>query len=67
MSETSTSARSTVPGFWTRLVLAMEAMGESYEERLEQRVSRLEAEVARLSEESEEARGGLALRSGHVK
>ncbi len=65
--ETLTNNRSTVPGFWTRLALAIEAMGESYEERLEQRVSRLETEVARFSQKLEEARGGPALRSGQVK
>lgn len=37
------------PGFWKRLVLALEAASESDEERLERRVNRLEAEVARLS------------------
>lgn len=38
----------TTTGFWQRLAPAREAMGESEEERLEKRVSRLEAEVARL-------------------
>jgi hypothetical protein len=36
-------------GFWARLAFAVEAAGESYEERLEKRVSRLEAEVKRLA------------------
>ncbi|MDB5967994.1 MAG: hypothetical protein JWQ90_444 [Hydrocarboniphaga sp.] len=39
----------TVPGFWTRLALAVEAVGESDAERLEKRIRRLEAEVERLS------------------
>lgn len=49
MSNIHANPQKTVPGFWKRLVLAAEAMSESYEERLEKRVSRLEAEVARLS------------------
>ena len=48
MSNTSATARSIVPGFWTRLRLVLEECGESYEELLERRISRLEAEVERL-------------------
>lgn len=42
--------QTTNPGFWRRLVLAVEAMGESYEEQLEKRVSSLEVAVARLTQ-----------------
>ncbi len=49
MSNIHADPQNTVPGFWTRLALAIEAMSESYEEQLEKRVSRLEAEVGRLS------------------
>lgn len=50
MSNIHANAQKTVPGFWRRLALAIESASESYEERLEKRVGRLEAEVARLSE-----------------
>lgn len=49
MSNMQATQQQAVPGFWTRLALALEAMGESEAERLERRVSRLEAEVVRLS------------------
>ena len=49
MSNMQATRQPAVPGFWTRLALAIEAMGESEEERLEKRISRLEAEVVRLS------------------
>lgn len=49
MSNIHADPQKTVPGFWTGLALAIEAMSESYEEQLEKRVSRLEAEVGRLS------------------
>lgn len=52
MSDTGTKSPGTVPGLWTRLFLALEAMGESYDEQLEERISRLEVAVARLSEKS---------------
>lgn len=48
MSKTITNTRTIVPGFWTRLKLVLEECSESYEERLERRVRRLEAEVERL-------------------
>jgi len=49
MSNIHANSQKAVPGFWKRLALAAEAMSESYEERLEKRVSRLEDELARLS------------------
>lgn len=51
MSNMQADPQQPVPGFWTRLALAIEAMGESESEtdRLEKRVRRLEAEVERLS------------------
>ena len=49
MNHTQASQQQTVPGFWKSLALAIEESGESYEERLEKRVRRLEAEVERLS------------------
>ena len=49
MNNVHANPKKSIPSFWGRLVLAAEAMSESYEERLEKRVSRLEAEVDRLS------------------
>lgn len=49
MSNIQANIQETVPSFWTRLARAIEESGVSYEERLEKRVSWLEAEVARLS------------------
>jgi pimeloyl-ACP methyl ester carboxylesterase len=48
MSDIHAKPQQTVPSFWRRPALAVEAMGESYQERLEKRVSRLCAEVERL-------------------
>lgn len=45
MSDIHAKPQQTVPSFWRRLALAVEAMGESHQERLEKRVSRLDAEV----------------------
>lgn len=50
MNSTHANPQKAEAGFWKRLVLAAKAMCESDEECLERRVSRLEAEVARLSE-----------------
>lgn len=47
---TQANLQRTIPGFWKRLVLAVEAMGESYEEQLEKRVSSLEVAVTRLTQ-----------------
>ena len=47
---TQANLQGTTPGFWKRLVLAVEAMGESYEEQLEKRVRTLEVAVARLTQ-----------------
>lgn len=49
MSNIQANPTKTVPGFWTRLALAFEDISDSYQERLEKRVGRLEAEVERLS------------------
>lgn len=49
MSHTQVSSQKATPGFWKRLALAVETVGVPYEEQLEKRVLRLEAEVARLS------------------
>jgi len=49
MNNVHTNPKKNVPSFWNRLMLAAEAMSESYDERLEKRVSQLEAEVDRLS------------------
>ena len=49
MNIKANSQRTTL-GFWKRLVLAVAAAGESYEERLEKRVSALEVAVARLTQ-----------------
>lgn len=51
MDDVSTKARITAPGFWTRLMLALEQCEESDEEVLEMRVRRLELEVERLIRE----------------
>ena len=45
MTTIETTPRVTVPGFWTRLALAIQEASESYEERLDKRVAWLEAEV----------------------
>ncbi|MGH6644761.1 MAG: hypothetical protein ACRED3_18910 [Bradyrhizobium sp.] len=49
MNNIQAHAQKAVPGFWKRLLLVAEETGESYAERLEKRVGRLEAEVERLS------------------
>ena len=49
MSNMQVNPQNTVPGFWKRLLLAVEEIGESYAEHLEKRVRRLETEVTRLS------------------
>lgn len=49
MSAIRAYPQKTAPGFWKKLLLAVEEMSESYEELLEKRISRLEAEVGRLS------------------
>ena len=48
MSNDNTSPQNSVPGFWTRLCLALDALGESHDGHLERRIKRLEAEVERL-------------------
>jgi hypothetical protein len=40
-------------GFWGRLMLALEDVQETYAERQDKRISRLEAEVRRLQAKSE--------------
>ena len=50
MSNLQTNQQAKAPGFWKRLVLAVEAMGDSYEEQLEKRVRTLEVAVARLTQ-----------------
>jgi len=50
MSNLLVDSKETTSGFWKRLSLAIEAMSESHEEQLENRVSRLEVEVALLAE-----------------
>ena len=57
MSNMQANPQSTTPGFWKRLVLAAEAMCESYEEQLEKRVSSLEAAVAVLRKSRRSAKG----------
>lgn len=49
MSNINAKPQDKVPGFWTRLAIALEPLGGSYQEQLERRVRRLETEVARLS------------------
>lgn len=59
------AAEQETKGFWTRLASAIVQMGESYEEQLERRVCRLEAEVSRLSQlQDEDARNGSGTSSG---
>ena len=50
MSNVQANQQGKTPGFWKRLVLAVEAMGDSYEEQLEMRVRALEVAVARLTQ-----------------
>ena len=49
MTNVPVDPRGTPMGFWKRLARALESMSESVEGQIEERVSRLEAEVARLS------------------
>lgn len=53
MSNVNADPQGMKTGFWKKLVLAAEASCESYGERLEKRVGRLEAEVERLLETQE--------------
>ena len=50
MSNVQANQQGKAPGFWKRLVLAVEAMGDSYEEQLEKRVRVLELAVAQLTQ-----------------
>lgn len=55
MNDENVNPQEAPVGFWTRLALALEPLGESYEERLEKRIQRLEKEVSRLSRVRNEA------------
>ena len=49
MSNIQKHPQEKAPGFWKRLLLAIEESSESYSEQLEKRVTRLETEVGHLS------------------
>lgn len=53
MTQTNANSQARVPGFWTRLMYALADVGESYEERLERRVSQLERQVQHLTAASQ--------------
>lgn len=48
MSDNRNAEKQPAPGFWRKLVLALEGMDESYVASLETRIHVLEVEVARL-------------------
>jgi hypothetical protein len=50
MSDDRSATEKTAPGFWRKLMLALEGMDESYVADLESRIHMLEVEVARLGE-----------------
>ncbi len=55
MSNIHSKSQKTSPAFWERLAFALEPLGGSYQERLENRVRLLEAEIQRLSERSKKS------------
>jgi|GEM_PF-1099341 len=50
MNEGRGTKEEPAPGFWRKLILALEGMDESYVTSLESRIHVLETEVARLDE-----------------
>ncbi|MET3465060.1 hypothetical protein [Variovorax atrisoli] len=48
MSDDPNAKKQRAPGFWRKLVQALEGMDESYVDSLETRIHALEVEVARL-------------------
>jgi uncharacterized small protein (DUF1192 family) len=59
MSDDRGATEKPAPGFWRKLILALEGMDESYVADLESRIRMLEVEVARLGE-LERKRGNSA-------